>query len=325
MQQSLQAVRVGIFFVLGLLLIYVVFTVIGNRPFDDEEGYSLQATFQDLKTLTVGTDVRMAGVRIGTVQDIELVEGKGRATLQINPEIRIPADSVAGIGIASLLGQNYISIEYGSSQAPALSDGEAIAVRESVDLNDIMRDIGELGAKFNSVADSFSGDKMNSLFGNLNGMVIENREKIRTIVENLESITTTLKSGEGTLGKLMTDDTAYNELLTMVAEIKGAANEARSLFDEASGIMEDVKSGEGTLGQLLYDDTIATELNTAVVNIRDFSDKLNSGEGTLGKLVTDDSLYLELRAMLQKADQALDSVGDSGPITAVGAASGALF
>jgi phospholipid/cholesterol/gamma-HCH transport system substrate-binding protein len=52
---------------------------------------------------------------------------------------------------------------------------------------------------------------------------------------------------------------------------------------------------------------------------------LNSGEGTLGKLVTDDSLYIELQAMLNKADQALDSMGDSGPITAVGAVSGALF
>jgi phospholipid/cholesterol/gamma-HCH transport system substrate-binding protein len=59
--------------------------------------------------------------------------------------------------------------------------------------------------------------------------------------------------------------------------------------------------------------------------MRAFSDKLNSGEGTLGKLVADDSLYLELRGMLNKADQALDSLGDSGPITAAGAVSGALF
>lgn len=325
MQHSLQAARVGVFFVLGLALIYAVFTVIGNRSFREEPGYSLEATFKDLKTLTEGTDVRMAGVRIGSVESIDLVEGRGQARLRIQPDVRIPGDSVASIGIASLLGQNYISIEFGNSATPPLAGGDRIDVRESVDLNDIMRDLGELGAKFNTVADSFSGEQMNSLFSNLNGLVTDNRRQINTIVDNIDEITTTLRAGEGTLGKLMTDDTAYTEMLAMVTEIKGAATDARALFEDAGSIMQDVKTGQGTLGQLLYDDRIAAELNTAVVNIRDFSEALNSGEGTLGKLVTDDSLYQELQAMLRKAEQALDSVGDAGPVTAVGAAAGVLF
>jgi phospholipid/cholesterol/gamma-HCH transport system substrate-binding protein len=93
----------------------------------------------------------------------------------------------------------------------------------------------------------------------------------------------------------------------------------------ARDIIAKVQAGEGTLGKLLVDDSIAVELEATMANMREFSEKLNSGEGTLGKLVTDDSLFYELQSMLNKADQALGSMGDAGPITAVGAVSNALF
>ena len=60
-------------------------------------------------------------------------------------------------------------------------------------------------------------------------------------------------------------------------------------------------------------------------NLRDISDKIAKGEGTLGKLLTDDSLYLSAQSTLKKADRAIDGLGDSGPITAVGAAANVLF
>lgn len=328
MKHSMQAVRVGIFFALGLVLIYAVFAVVGDRTFGEEEGYVLQAEFKDVRTLTAGTDVRMAGVRIGTVRQIGLLDGRGMVQLRIQPEVKIPEDSVASIGMSSLLGQNYLAVEYGTASSPHLKDGAQIEVRETADINDVMRQISDLGERFGAVADSFAGlggGESGDLFSNLNGLVTDNRTQINQIVTNLEAITNQLSSGEGTLGKLIADDSAYNELVAMVEEIKAAATDARSMMADAGSILDDVRGGNGTVGRLLYDDTLANELDATVANIRAFSEKLNSGEGTLGKLVTDDSLYRELRAMLQKADQALDSVGDSGPISAVGSAAGALF
>lgn len=328
MKHSLQAIRVGVFFALGLVLIYAVFSVIGDHDFGGERGYSLEARFGNVATLTEGTDVRMAGVRIGAVRSISLVEGTGQVVLMIRPDVSIPSDSTATIGVASLLGQNYVAITYGDATTATLQDGDRIEVIETADFNDIMRQVGDLGERFGSVADSFAGfggDDMGSLFSNLNGLVTDNRERIDGIVANLETITRQLSAGEGTLGKLIADDSAYDELVAMVAEIQAAAADARTLIADAGTVLTDVREGGGTVGRLLYDDALANELEATMVNIRSFSEKLNSGEGTLGKLVTDDSLYRELQAMLQKADQALDAVGDSGPISAVGAAAGALF
>ncbi len=86
-----------------------------------------------------------------------------------------------------------------------------------------------------------------------------------------------------------------------------------------------MKSGKGALGVLLYDEPTAASLKVSVNNLREVSDKLNSGQGTLGKLISDDSLYLSVQSTMKKADRALEGMGDSGPITAVGAVAGALF
>jgi len=195
-------------------------------------------------------------------------------------------------------------------------------------VNEILGEVQKLGEKLNSIADGFSGfgeTGMGDLFTNLNGLVDDNRERFDTVMTNLEELTTKLNRGEGTLGKLINEDGMYTELMSVVGDFRSISEELGDALGPAREIMDKVQAGEGTLGRLLVDDTIARELEATVANMKSFSDKLNSGEGTLGKLVSDDSLYVELRSMLNKADQALDSVGDSGPITAVGAVSGALF
>jgi phospholipid/cholesterol/gamma-HCH transport system substrate-binding protein len=327
MNQTFQSIRVGVFFALGLALIYIVYTVIGSNKLGQAEGYTIVAEFDDIRTLSAGAEVRMAGVHIGEVSKTGLIDGRGQAILQIADDIRIPADSVARISMASLLGQNYLSVEYGPS-ADSLQDGDQILTEAGADFNDILADIKSLGEKLDGIADSFSGfggEGMGELFTNLNALVTDNRERFDTVMANLEDITGELNSTDGTLGKLINDDQMYEEILTVVTEMKSVQEDMDYALGSARELIEQVKAGEGTLGRLLVDDTIALELEETIANMREFSEKLNSGEGTLGKLVTDDTLYVELRSMLNKADTALDSLGDSGPITAVGAVSGALF
>ncbi|MCC5835555.1 MAG: MCE family protein [Opitutales bacterium] len=327
MNQTLQTVKVGLFFLLGLSLIYVVYTVIGDEQLRQRGGYTVHAVFDDVKSLNRGADVRVAGVRIGEVESTDLVRGKGRVVIRIQQDYEIPADSVASVAMASLLGQNFISLRYGDADT-YLRDGDSITTRASADINDVVGQISELGEKIGGIADSFSsfgGDTIDELIENLTAMIKENRGSMKSTFENLDALTGQLRGTEGTIGKLINDDSAYNELMATVAEIKGAAEDARSTLSGVQGIFERIDSGEGTLGKLLADDSIARELEQTMANLNAFSAKLNSGEGTLGKLVSDDELYRELQGILQKAQRALDGMGEAGPITAVGAISGALF
>ena len=327
MNQTFQSIRVGLFFVLGLVLIYTVYAVIGSGQLGKDEGYRVVAEFDNVRTLTAGADVRMAGVRIGEVAATELAEGRGRVTLRIEDSVRIPADSVATITMASLLGQNYISISYGSS-SDALTDGSEITADAGADIGEILAQVQQMGEKLNKMADGFSGfggEGLGELVTNLNALVSDNRGRFDTIMTNMEALSIKLNTADGTLGKLINEDGLYTEALTLVSELRSASKDMEQALGGAREIIAKVQSGEGTLGKLLVDDSIANELEATMANLRSFSDKLANGEGTLGKLVTDETLYRDLRSMLNKADQALDSMGDSGPITAVGAVSGALF
>ncbi|NDV60849.1 MCE family protein [Puniceicoccales bacterium CK1056] len=327
MNQTFQSIRVGIFFVLGVILIYAVYTVIGSGAIKSDTGYTITAEFDNIRTLTPGSDVRMAGVFIGQVTSTELADGRGLVTLRVDPEVQIPADSVASIAMSSLLGQNYVSVDYGADSA-LLSGGDQILTDEGADFNEILGEVKKLGERLNSMAESFSGLEgggMGELFTNLNELVTDNRNRFDTVMVNLEELTTKLNSSEGTLGKLINEDGMYTELMSVVDDFRSASADMKDTLASAKDLFAKVEAGEGTLGRLLVDDTIAVELEATIANMKSFSEKLNSGEGTLGKLVTDDSLYVELRGMLNKADQALDSLGDSGPITAAGAVSGALF
>ncbi|MGC9453072.1 MAG: MlaD family protein [Oceanipulchritudo sp.] len=328
MNHTFQSIRVGIFFVLGVVLIYAVYTVIGSRKFAGEEGYRIIAEFENIRTLATGADVRMAGVRIGEVAATELAAGRGRVTLLVDESIRIPSDSIARIAMASLLGQNYISVEYGAA-ADLLGDGDSILAEAGPDLNEILSQVQQLGERLNSVADSFSGglegSGMSDLFSNLNELVTDNRERFDNVLINLEELTGKLNRAEGTLGKLINEDRMYDELMSAIDGLKSASSNMDEALGGARDLIARVEAGEGTLGKLLVDDSIAADLEATMANIREFSEKLKAGEGTLGKLISDDDLYNQLRGILNKADQALDSVGESGPVTAVGAVSGALF
>jgi len=331
MNQNQMTARVGLFFIIGLALIWVTFEALHNGRFSTKEGYTVTAAFASLKELKPGNDVRMAGVQIGTVEKTRLTGGRAEAVLRISGDVKIAQDSTATIAMAGLLGSNYVSLDLGNPDAGVVSSGGALRTKDAADLNQIMNDLGNLGQEIKSTLGQISGSMGSGaeggggLFQKLDRLVSENSAKITATTTNLEQITNQIRSGQGTVGKLIYDQAAYDQLLSAVTEIKGAATDTRAFMTETQSIIAQVKSGQGTLGVLLYDQASAENLRVTVKNIRDVSDKLNDPKSTFGQLITNDNLAKDMQSTLRKVDRAMDGLGDQGPITAVGAAAGALF
>ena len=330
MNNMQQTARVGLFFLLGLALTWVTFaTLSGNNPFQ-RKGYILIAGFESLKELKMGDEVRMAGVKIGSIQKTRLAGRRAEAVLVIDPDVQIASDATASIVMAGLIGTNYVGIDLGTAGAPPLAPGTEIRTKVTPDINTIMTEVGNLGQKLESALGSFgkavNGDgKGDGLFQKLDKVVTENSGRLTTTMTNLEEITTKLNHGEGTLGRLMNDPKLHDELVAAVNEIKATATQARGFVTNAQEVVDQVKSGKGTLGALVYDEAAAKDLRATVANLRSVSDKLARGEGTLGRLINDDTLYTTAQGTLKKADRALDGMGDSGPITALGIVANSLF
>ncbi len=330
MNTAQQTARVGLFFLLGLALTWVTWETLSDGKLFKQTGYSLVAGFDNLKELKQGDEVRMAGVKIGSVERTRLAGRRAEAVLRIDPSVKIASDATATIVMAGLIGTNYIGLDLGTPGAPVLTEGAELRTKITPDINAIMTELGNLGQKLEgalgSITTTVSGDGKNpGLFQKLDRLVTDNSTKLDTTMTNLASATEKINKGEGTLGKLLNDSKLHDELVATVSEIKGAATDAKSFVADAQTLVNQVKSGKGTLGALIFDETAGNDLKVVTRNLRDISDKIAKGEGTLGKLLTDDSLYLSAQSTLKKADSAIDSLGDSGPITAVGAAAKVLF
>ncbi|HTB80989.1 MAG TPA: MlaD family protein [Opitutaceae bacterium] len=321
--------RIGLFFLVGAVLIWITFEALHNGGFHGRKGYALTAGFEDLKQLKIGDEVRMAGVTIGSVEQARLGAHRAEVVLRIDPEVKIANDATAGVASAGLLGTNYIAFDLGTSTEPYAPDTE-VHTKSNADLNTVMAEIGDLGKKlegtFNSISSITQGENgQPGLFQRLDKLVADNGDKITTTMTNLQDITTKINQGQGTMGRLINDPKLHDELLATVDEIKSAATQAKGFVNDAQGILGQVKSGQGALGTLIYDQQAGDNLKRVAQNLRDLSDKLNSGQGTLGKLINDDSLYTQTQGVLKKADQAIDGLGDSSAISAVGVAANALF
>jgi len=330
MNNTSQTVRVGLFFLLGLALAWITFESLNGGHLFKQRGYTLVAGFANLKGLKTGDEVRMAGVKVGAVERTRLAPNRVEAVLTIEPGVQIPVDAVASVEQSSLLGSNYLGVTFGTPGGPLLKDGEEIKTKPTVDMSEVISQLGTLGSKLEQVIGEIgksmgSGGEGGSIFQRIDKLVTDNGPKLTESISNLQDITAKIKNGEGTMGKLINDPKLHDELLAGVSEIKLAAADARTFMSDTKGIVADVKSGKGTLGLLLYDDATANSFKASVNNLKEVSAKLNSGQGTLGKLISDDSLYLSVQSTMKKADRALDGMGDSGPITAVGVVAGALF
>lgn len=330
MNNTSQTIRVGLFFLLGLALAWITFESLNGGRLFKKPGYTLVAGFANLKGLKTGDEIRMAGVKVGAVELTRLAGHRVEALLGIEPGVQIPTDAVASVEQSSLLGSNYLGITFGTPGGALLKDQDEIKTKPTVDMSEVISQLGTLGSKLEQVMGEISksmgtGSEGGGIFQRIDKLVTENGPKLTETISNLQDVTAKIKNGEGTFGKLVNDSKLHDDLLASVGEIKLAAADARTFMGDAKGIVADVKAGKGTLGVLLYDEPTANGLKVSLNNLREVSDKLNSGKGTLGKLISDDSLYLSVQGTMKKADRMIDGLGDQGPITAVGVAAQSLF
>ncbi|WP_210527678.1 outer membrane lipid asymmetry maintenance protein MlaD [Rubellimicrobium arenae] len=100
------------------------------------DGLELSASFRSIEGVSLGTDVRLAGVKIGTVTDMALDPETYRATteLTLDAQVPIPDDSSAVVASEGLLGGNYIEIVPGASLTTLADGGEIVDTQGAVSL-----------------------------------------------------------------------------------------------------------------------------------------------------------------------------------------------
>lgn len=323
-------VKVGIFFVVGLIILLAVFDFVGDFPFFRNE-MKLTTNFDSIGELRQGNPVKLEGYDVGKVSSISIQDRKIEVQLSVDKDVGIRKNSVASINLTSLLGTSYINLTFGTPESPLAVAGDTLPSKNPADINQIL-------AKVDSAVGSIDGA--------LSGLDIfgENKEQLSNIVNNIDIVLEDVKEGKGTIGKLFKDESLYNEaestfanvneITTSMKEGKGTLgkllnddslyNDAKVALTSLGQLSKKISDSDGTLGKLINDDTLYNEATGAATHLNDILEKINTGQGTLGQLVNDDKLYKDAQDTLLKVDKSIDTIDDLAPLGVLGTALGVV-
>jgi phospholipid/cholesterol/gamma-HCH transport system substrate-binding protein len=309
--------RLGLFVSLAIIAAVLIIETIGGLDIF-RRGYSVHAFFNSVQELKVGDRVKIAGVEIGQVDNIALADNKVDVTLKLRADSGVKTDSIAKVQFTGLMGQNFVSISFGSPESPMATEGTVLTTAEQPDLSAIMSKLDNVASGIENITKSFSGDKIENILGPLTDFVKQNSGQLTATIANIREVTGQISQGKGTVGKLIYDDSLYNATLASMTDLQTTIADARSLLDTAN-------SGQGSLGKLLKDDTLYLETTSAMTNLKEILQKINQGQGSVGKLVNDQDFYKNIKLTLQKVDKATEGLEDQGPLSVLGMAVNNLF
>lgn len=319
--------RVGTLVIVSLTILAAgIFLISGEIGFLSRK-YTLRTYFSGAGGLRPGSQVRVAGIPVGTVTDINLshytepqrsVEVLMRVPRNFQSQIR--QNSEATLATAGLLGEAYVDITRGNPAQPPVPAGGEVKSKEEADIKRIVQNTNDVIANLRVVSSKLTDitDQIQSGQGSI-GKLIYNESLYNNLNQSTASVQRLLahvEHGEGSLGKLMTDETLYqhtvgtlrhvNELLDDVQHGKGTVaklisdpsvyNNINQMVERANTLIGNVNQGQGTLGKLATDDQLYHRLNDTLGRVNVITTRIEAGEGTIGKLSTDPTLYNNLSA-----------------------------
>jgi phospholipid/cholesterol/gamma-HCH transport system substrate-binding protein len=304
--------RVGLVVIFSLVVLAGTILYIGSgggSPWARK--YTVKATMRDVNGLKAGAPVRLGGVEVGTVTDVDFAKGSGEVEVKMRldgrVQDRITDQSQASLGALGLLGEKALDITANPAGTP-IPDGGYIRADKEDPFKGLLADTGESTAHLKRILarmDAGEGligkalrdeelyDRMTDVAQRLQaamgkmesdrgplGRLMNDQEMSRNLARSaagIESVISRIESGHGALGALSRDD-------KLVADLKGVTS-------SLNAVAARLQRGEGTLGKMMTDDTLYKRLDTLSVRLETLAERMEKGEGSLGRLLRDPEFY----------------------------------
>jgi phospholipid/cholesterol/gamma-HCH transport system substrate-binding protein len=298
-----KSVRVGLLVASSLVVLMVFLFFIGAEQKIFARKYEYDVQLENVSGLAEGNPVRMSGVSIGVIKEIQLPRDPKQPNVQISLMVdrkyaeRIRGDSRARMKKLGLLtGDSYIEITPGTLRFAELEPGSNIPAQRQTNVDQLITSGEDLVDNLVQISYSLKNilgrvDRGEGLIGELTSAP-ETKQRLTdtflTTLNKTNAALTHMESGRGVVGKLIYDD-KYAEQLT--ASISGAA---QSIQLVASNLQRSFDSGEGMLPALLSDPAgkkrvteLVENLRVTSANLAAFSGSFEKGEGLIPRLMND--------------------------------------
>lgn len=284
--------KVGIFVIASITVF--IFMTLGIGAFRlTTTGYSpYSISFDDVSGLSKKAEVKIAGVKVGWIEEIELTNtGKAQALIQVSNKYALYDNAYAIVRQEGLIGTKYLEIIPGDPMLPQLSSGQTLARpgREAVSVDELLFKFKNIANHVEqvteSIKDAFTGqersDQLKSMVENLSNAsakieklassldhtFADKEDSMKAIIDNIQQFTQTLKDE---IPSLKENISLSTDSLTK------AADEAHESFTAVTSITQKIDEGRGLLGKLINEDDMYRDIKTTISGIKNYLSKFES-------------------------------------------------
>jgi len=296
------AARIGLFMLMGLIILGVFIIKIEDIPVGDRgDRLMVTARFPSVAGLDRKAAVRIAGVRVGKVEEISLRGSEAVVTLSLDSDVRLHQGATAQITSLGMLGDKYIEIVPGDLNLPLLAEGAELGGDVTPSFDDVMRVATEIGADVKEVTEALRGS-----IGGTQG-----EEAIGEIVANIRELTASLKVliAENQANVNQTTANFAEFSATLRDELPRIADKMNLLADQLNGVVgenrDDLQASMSNIREL------SAKIQTSADNLNQITGKIASGEGSIGKLVNDDTTVDNLNQTLKSIEGGVETLNET--------------
>jgi len=238
-----------------------------------KSAFEITAEFRDAAGLVAENQVRVAGIKVGTVAKIELVGDKVIVTMEIDNGTEIPKDAFAEIKLATILGTKFVDLE-AKGGGPYMESGDNIPIEDTA----IPYEIYQASNQGTNVLEGLDGPALNDALVQLTKLINVSKEELGAALAGLNDLGAgltdkeeeirSLLSNSNQLTELLADEgEEINDLIVSSDEVLGSLAAQR---EEVQALLEATRMMSGELAGLLRDnrqnvDEILTKLHNALV------------------------------------------------------------
>ncbi|RTL04297.1 MCE family protein [Candidatus Dependentiae bacterium] len=295
--------RVGIFVLLALGVFAYMGLQIGAFRFDKSSYNTYVLYFKDISGLSRKADVKIAGVKVGWVEEIALVPNEqtttvARATVMVKKEYILYQNATGAVRQDGLLGPKFVELLPGSAMYEKIPSNAVLTAPaiEQASIDEIMRQFKHIASNVEQVTDSLK----NALGG------VQGEDAIKQFVHNAgatfqhfssaaQTIATALSRNESQLDELLAIGTNFKHLTEVLEQdifpgFQQSIEKISQVFDRdfdriATHLSSTATSLEGA----------ADQAKDGISKVSSVMQKIDDGKGLLGKLINEDDLYLDLK------------------------------
>ena len=257
MAKKTSTVKLGIFIFLGITILVVAIFMLGGKEQLFSSTFNVKAYFKTVQGLKTGATVRLSGIDVGTVKDVQIVNdttGRVQVTMSIKEDVArfIRTDTRATIETEGLVGNKVVVLEIGSASAEQVREGGTIRTKEPMSISAVIEET--------------------------QGVM----QYTKKMTKDLSEIIARVNRGEGSIGKLLVDDELYTDATNLTKQADKSLQSITGEFDKVTELFNTL--GEGVKSVVTNVDSTVADLDAIIVGVKE-------GKGIIGEMLVNGSPF----------------------------------